>query len=329
MVSAGIPLHQCLYYLAEQESDPVARRFYESTLENLESGRSFTASLKASSQDLGELNLTLLNIAERTGSLETVLRRITEYETRADEVRKRVFSQLVYPCFLGLFGFLTLLFLPGYCLEGMISLLRNEGGELPFLSRLFFQLSETVSSFPFVVGLALIGVALFLFLRKAWRNESARARALDVVDGIPVARNVLSHWRLAFLSDTLALQLSVGLSPLKAFPLAAQAIHDPRAIEYAQNVVRAIKDGRTVPESLREWPGLPSLFLSMAQVGEESGRWPALLRKLAEYHHRELEDALDRFVTLLEPVVLSVMGVLFGLMMVASLTPMLSLIEGL
>ena len=100
MVSAGVPLHQCLGYLAEQEADPELRKFYHTTLQNLESGHTFTASLRASPEDVGALNLALIEIAEHTGSLERVLRRIVEYEVRSEEVRKQLTSQLVYPAFL-------------------------------------------------------------------------------------------------------------------------------------------------------------------------------------------------------------------------------------
>ena len=329
MVSSGIPLHQALAYLSEQEADPEMRRFFDTTLQNLERGESLAASLRGSSQDVGALNLALIEIAEQTGSLETTLRKIVDFEVSSEHLKKRLLSQLIYPVFLGVFALLTVIFLPGYCLEGMVPVLKAQGGELPLLTRGFFWLSEATRSYPFwVMSAILVGVAAFLIPR-AWNSEVVRSRCLDVIEVTPVARTVLEHWQLAFLSDCLSLQLSVGLSPLRAFPLAAQALNDPRALERSQKVVLALKDGQTIPESLQEWPNLPKLFLSMAEVGEQSGRWPSLLKKLAEYHHQELEHSIDQLVTLLEPITLSVMGILFGLMIIATLTPMLKLIEGL
>lgn len=329
MVSSGIPLHQALGYLAEQEADPTVQQFYQTTLRNLESGQTFASSLRESSLDVGALNLTLIEIGEETGSLERVLRRIVAFEVRSEEVKKRVKAQLVYPVFLGVFALFIVIFLPGICLEGMIPVLQSQGGELPLLTRGFFWFSEATRSSVFWLATTLMIGLAFYSIPQVWKSEVVRARALDVLEGLPVACRVLEHWRVAFLSDCLSLQLSVGVTPLKAFPLAAQIIHDPRALEHSHRVVLALKDGQTIPESLREWPGLPKLFLSMAEVGEESGRWPSLLKKLSEHHFQELEYAVDQLVTLLEPITLSVLGLLFGLMIIATLTPMLKLIEGL
>lgn len=329
MISAGITLPQTLESLKELETDPRLLDFFETALDSLAQGRSFTESIKRASSDVGALNVALIEIAEKTGSLEAVLRRIVDYEVRSNGVRKRVASQLVYPLFLGLFALAGIVFLPGYCLSGILPILRAEGGELTLLTRAFLWFSELTRS-PLTWVLGVVAAALFVrWASKLRDNKRFLASAFAFLDATPVASGVLLHWRLAVLCNCLALQLTVGLSPLKAFPLAASAIHDPRAVDWSADAVSALKEGATIPECLQYWPGLPTLFISMAEVGQESGQWPSLLEKLAEYHYRELEYSVERLVILLEPITLCVMGLVFGLIILATLTPMINLIKGL
>lgn len=329
MVSAGIPLHQTLHFLGQQEVKPQLFDFYQTTLRRLESGSTFSESLKAGPQNVGTLNIALIRIAEQTGALERVLSKIADYEERSNRVKKRIASQLVYPIFLALFAVFAVVVLPGYCLSGIPSILENEGAELPVLSRAFFWFSGVTRSSIFWILSVCAAIVLAYLLRETWRNDSARGRILGFLEAMPVASNLVQNWRLAFFSDCLALQLSVGMSPLQAFPLASLALDDPRLREYTKGMVQALEQGDSISESLRHWPNLPQTFLSMAEVGEVSGQWPRMLRKLAEYHHQQLEHAVDDMVTLLEPMALSFMGLVFGFMIVATLSPMLKLIEGL
>lgn len=329
MISAGITLPQTLESLKELETEPRLLDFYETALDSLAQGRSFAESIRRASSDVGALNVALIEIAERTGSLELVLRRIADYESRSNRVRNRVASQLVYPLFLGLFALAGIFFLPGYCLSGILPVLRAEGGELSLLTRAFLYFSELTHN-PLTWLLGGAGVALLVRWASGLRyNKSTRAMVFSLLDSTPIASGVLLHWRQAVLCECLALQLTVGLSPLKAFPLAAQATHDPRALDWSKEAVSALKSGATIPECLECWPGLPSLFVSMAEVGQESGRWPSLLQKLAEYHYRELEYAVERLVILLEPITICLMGLVFGLIILATLTPMINLVKGL
>ena len=329
MVSAGIPLHQALYFLAQQDVGPKTVEFYTTTLSKLENGATFSESLRTGPQNVGSLNIALIEIAQQTGSLENVLRRIVEHEERASRARKRIASQLVYPLFLGLFAVFTVVVLPGYCLNGILPVLQNEGADLPMVSRAFFGFSAITQSPIFWVFTLLTGAWLAYLARQASQNRKTRGRVIGLLEEIPVAAGLIQNWRLALFSDSLALQLSVGLSPLQAIPLAALALNDPRVQGYSLDMVEALQQGESISASLKHWPNLPQLFLSMAEVGEVSGSWPALLRKLSDYHHQELEHSVDELVTLLEPIALCLMGLIFGVMIVATLTPMLKLIEGL
>ncbi|MCA9790776.1 MAG: type II secretion system F family protein [Candidatus Eremiobacteraeota bacterium] len=328
MVGAGIPLHRALGILAEQMPDNEQARV-ESMALQLQRGHSFSSTVASHPDLFGPLHRALLKVGEMTGGLVRLLDRLADYDEKNEALRGRLRSRLTYPAVLFVVACLAMLVLPPLVLEGMLGILASSPQPPPLLTQLVIKLASLLRNPVFVVGAVALGVAGLGAGRQLWANRSLRLATYRLVEGLPVAGRVVRQVSQARFCDALGLQLMVGVPPLQALPLAAAATANPLWEEDIARAIRALEEGATVAEALEVMAVVDPLLVSLVAVGEESGKLSEILTRAGVAFEQSVEHSVEVLTSLAEPLTLFFMGCIFAVLIVATMLPMVQLVENL
>jgi type II secretory pathway component PulF len=276
-----------------------------------------------------QLQIQLVRVAEETGGLVEVLRQLAAYEERTREVVMRVRSSLTYPVCLFLVCIAMLILVPPFLLKGQLELLRGAGEEPPAITLLLVTVAGFLGSLP---GLLALGAGLTLAwwsFRQIYRSPAGRLWLFRRILSLPRIGPAMRLFATARFARALALQLQVGLSVLDAVPAAGVIASNPVLERSLPEVRQSLEEGVSLTESLRQSGFFPQPFLSLLTAGEESGKLPATLGWVARLYELELESELEMACAALEPLMMMGMGLAAGLICLATMLPLVKLIQTL
>ncbi len=282
-------------------------------------GKNLSEALAAFPDTFPRMHIQLLRVGEQTGALYKVLEMLADYERRGRELREQLKAALIYPSIVVALLVLALGLLPGWVLPPFQEALSVAGQKTPPLLEGVVSLSEIISS-P-LTWLGLIGLGFLL-----WRNLREWSSSLRILPGVGRLFERTAQVRLL---NALALGCGAGLSLTKAIPLAAATCGCDRKVVLGAQAVKDLWQGSTLTQALA--PLLPGnrAALSLVEAGEVAGQPDALLRRAASFTEDELTHDIERALTLVEPFVLLVAGLLVGGLVLTLLAPMSQLLQAL
>lgn len=329
LTASGIPFHQGLDVLAQQSEELSMRLVCSQLAQDLLTGQSLSQSLKNQSGCFNAFHVNLVKVGEKTGRLDRLLRKLADYEENNYRVALKVKSALTYPGFVFLLASVMLILAPSLLFKGIFPLLRAQGAELPFLSRLVLGLAELLAQGPvtlcLLAGLACMINLVFLILRR----PKARLRVYERALRQPLLGRMLRNLATARFASSLALQLDSGVTVLDALGMAAASAGNPVLERDIGAAHESLSDGATFHRSLQLVGFFPEQFLSVVQAGQESGHIPPLLQRIASLYEYEIDCSIDALIRLLEPTIMLVMGLIVSVVAIALMLPMVNLVNAL
>jgi type II secretory pathway component PulF len=327
MVGSGVPLIGALDLLANQSADPVISQVSGRLLKGLESGYRPSAIMQHETQVFSGFQTQMMAIAETSGSLHLCLGKLADYEDKRQSMLRKLKSAITYPTFLFLCCTAMLILAPPYLLAGHLEFLQKSGAELPLITRLLVGVSDLIRSPYGLLLLSLMVIGVVLGTRYWMRDESRVATLLEAARAIPPLHRLLTNMALSRFSRALSLLLERGVYPLQALPLAAAATSNPLFKEAAVGVAQDLEGGSSLSDALKEEPIFPTKFIELVRSGEETAHLPKMLEYCADMNEVELEHSYEVLSSLLEPLIMTVMGVAIGTMLLATMLPMMQLLE--
>ncbi len=326
LMAAGIPIGRALSVLAKQSEEKKAAEVCLLTRSIVDAGMPLSQALSRSSPSFTSFQLRLVKVGEATGQLVQVLQQLADYEESQRGMRMKLLSVLTYP--LILFGICLVMMMVGapILLKGQLDLLAQLGTQPPVITRMVFALTD-IRVILAMLAIPLLGGPFFLaFLR----TPAGKLFLCRLLMGIPKLGHLIRLMGAAHFGEALALQIKVGLGLLDALPNAAAASGNP-VLEQAilSKTIKAAKDGSTLQQSLEVAEFFPRGFLLVLKAGEESGSVPETLQWLARMYQLELEAALEMAAAALEPLLMMLMGVAAAIVALASLLPMVEVVQSL
>lgn len=325
MVSAGVPLHESLHYLAESSEEPKDRVICKGLAQQLSSGVRFSKALEKFPSAFDSYQLGLIAVAEKTGALSQVLRIIAEHLERSQELSRRLKSALVYPMILVSGALALLVVAPAWLLEGHFTMLRESGQALPFLTRALIRWSDLCRS-PWILALGIAVIGIMLQLR---RSQGLQAKIRNEIHPVPTLGRIPQLISTARFARSFSLALKAGLTALQAIPLCVRSTGDTLLIARGDQISSALKSGDTLPDSLDAAGFFPPGFIQVLVAGDESGKITSVLDLMAKLYEFEIKNATQQLTALLEPLLLLLIGVFVGLVLVATMQPTISLLQNL
>lgn len=322
LLRAGLPIDRALRVLIEMSENPAYTGLLQHLLDTVKGGKPFSHGLEERSEHFGTFYVNMVRSGEASGRLAEVLNRLADYLERSREVRSTVISALIYPAILAVVAILSVIVMLGFVVPQFEALFDDMGDALPGLTRAVISLGNGVQAWWWL--LTLIAVGLFYGIRHWLRTSEGKARVDRSLLRLPVAGEVVFKYQVARFARTMGTLLGNGVSILQAINIAVHTVDNSIVRASLEPLSAASKGGRRMSETLRESGSFSPLVVQMVRVGEESGQLDDMMLELARIYETEVEAGIKRGLTLLEPLLILLMGGGIAVIIIAILMGILS-----
>ena len=309
-LDAGVPLLSTFKAVSEQEEDPKVGAMLDDLAARVAAGQALSESLEIYPRAFPKVYCALVRAGEQSGSLPAVLHSIMAFLEWKIEIGGVVKQAMIYPVVVATAGYAMVLFLLSFVIPRLGSVLSKIGNELPAASRMLIQSSGFVEAHILAIALGSVGGAILLFA--LLRTAVCQGIAMSVLASLPVVRNVVGTLAVAQFCRTFSVLLQAGMTMTTALELGGAAVSLPAFRGRIDSSRERIVGGARLGESFEVEELMPPVALSMVMVGEEAGRLPITFERLSRLYDREVKEAVKKALSLLEPVVTVVLGIVVG-----------------
>lgn len=324
MMKAGVPLVQSFDIVAEGVEKESLRDLINAIRDDVASGVSFGNSLRKHPKYFDDLFCSLVEAGENAGALETMLDRIATYKEKTESLKAKVKKALTYPTAVLVVGLIVMAILLVKVIPQFATTFSSFGGDLPAFTVFVLGLSEFAQAHWFKILLAIIA-AIFV-IKNLHQKSEAFATAVDRYSlKIPVVGNILYEGVVARFARTLSTTFAAGVPLVEALSSVAGASGNAVYKQVILQVRDEVTTGIQLNTALKNTDMFPVMLLQMASIGEESGALDEMLAKAADHYEESVDNQVDNLTTLLEPMIMAVLGVLVGGMLIAMYLPIFKL----
>jgi type IV pilus assembly protein PilC len=325
MVNSGLPILRALAILAEQtENKELARVLNEARLD-VEQGSSLSGAMGKHDHVFNNLYVSMVKAGETGGSLDSTLLALAEMIEREVRLRGKIKSAMTYPVAVVALVILIMSAMLLFVVPQFESIFSQLGGTLPLPTRGLMFMSNTFQSYWYVVLAGAIGGRFFF--RRYKKTEKGR----EVVDTLklraPVFGSLFHKTALSRFSSTLAMLMKSGVPILQALEIVSDTVNNKVIGKAITEVQLSVRDGESIAKPLTKYPVFPPMVVQMISVGEETGQVDNMLEKIAQFYDQEVEAAVDSLTSLIEPILIAVIGGCVGAAVVALYMPMFNIIK--
>jgi len=327
LVRAGLPILTALDLLIRRQRDPFFRSLLENVRDRVKSGELLSDAF-AAQQVFPRIYTTTLLAGEKSGNLEEVLNRYIAFQRMALAFRKKLLASLIYPALLMTLVVVMLIFLVTYVIPQFATLYAAIGRAeaIPPLTQMMLALGVGARHYL----LAIVGVLLLIgALLWRWKNSQAGGLALERLRRqVPLFGEIWLKYQVAVFSRMLSTLLAGGLPLVPAMETAGVSMQSRYIAAAVAQATSRVREGASLAKSLEETDTIPDLAVEMIEVGESTGALPAMLTSVAEFYEEDVQTALTAAMSLIEPAILIVMGVIVAFVLISLYLPIFTLGAG-
>jgi type IV pilus assembly protein PilC len=323
LLRAGMPLVQSLDLLRSRVTTPTFRRVLDDVHEKVRSGTALSDAFASQSDLFPRVYTASLLAGERSGNLDAVLRRYVEYTKIIATIKRKTVSALVYPAILITLALVLVAIIVLRVVPAFEDFYGSFGADLPLITKIILRVSAVVRSQFLVIAAALVGAGIVVL---AWvRRPGQMARFDRIVLGLPGVGPVARKFATSQMARTLATLLGGGLPLVNALDISSKSIGNQYMAEQLEVVAGRVREGASFASALEARGVFPEVAVKMAEVGESTGALQDMLNTVADFYDEEIATTMERFVTLVEPVLLVIMGVVIAALLLALYMPLFQL----
>lgn len=320
MLSAGVPLVQSLEIVTKGVENPSMQELVATIKGDVESGKSFSDSLRAQSKHFDELFCNLVGAGEASGSLEQMLGRIATYKEKSESLKKKIKKALFYPTAVMVVAIIVTGILLVFVVPQFQQLFKGFGADLPAFTLLVIHLSEITQKWWWAIIIGFIGMGSGMAYMK--RKSASFRLALDsILIKLPIVGTILEKAAVARYARTLSTTFAAGVPLVEALDSVAGATGNLVFSNAVKKIREEVTTGTQLQNAMRNTGIFPNMVVQMVAIGEESGALDAMLDKVATIYEEEVDNAVDSLSSLLEPIIMAVLGVLVGGLVIAMYLP--------
>ena len=322
LVSAGLPLERALSALAEEAETPRQRDLVSALRTEVNAGAPYAKALAQHPREFSAIYIAVIGAGEQSGHLGLVLERLADDLQEQQALRSKLLAAGLYPAIVSLVALVIVLFLLAYVVPQVAQVFTNSQRTLPFLTSAMLALSEAVQNF-WLYGVAFI-VAAFLAARQTLKQPALRLRFDAAWLTLPLVGRLARGYNAARFASTLAMLAAAGVPILKALQAAADTLSNAALRHDAQDALVLVREGAPLATALAQHPRFPRLLVMFSRLGEQTGTLPAMLQSAANQLSAEVQRRALQLATVLEPLLIVLMG---GMVMLIVLSVMLPIIQ--
>src|SRR5437762_199246 len=325
MIDAGLPLVQCLDILGNQEEDKNFAAVILQTRSDVESGASLADAMRKHPKTFDPLFTNMIAAGEAGGILDTILKRLATYIEKAVKLQGQVKSAMIYPVAVIVIAGAVVGVILWKVIPTFASLFSGLGADLPLPTRIVIALSDNlVRFFPFI----LVGGGAAAYGFKSYYATANGRRTIDLVSlKMPVLGNIMRKIAVARFCRTLSTLISSGVPILDGLEITAKTSGNAIVEDAIMVTRKSIERGETIAVPLKETAVFPPMVTQMIGVGEATGALDTMLGKIADFYEEEVDTAVAGLLTLLEPIMIAILGIVVGGIVIAMYLPIFDMIS--
>ena len=320
MLKAGVPLTQSFEIVADSLDNPSMKDLVLALKGEVESGTTFTTALRKHPRYFDELFCSLVESGEQSGALETMLERVATYKEKSELLKAKIKKAVKYPIAVIVVAFIVTVILLVKVVPVFADMFGSFGAELPAFTQMVVGMSEWMQKWWYIM---LIGVGLAIYAFSQAKERSADFR--DFLDRmtlrLPIFGNIAYQAVIARFSRTLSTTFAAGVPLIDALDSTAGATNNVVFYNATQQIKDDVSTGQQMNFAMRSTNLFPSMAIQMVAIGEEAGSLEEMLDKVAIYYENEVDNAVDGLTSLMEPMIMAVLGVLIGGLVIAMYLP--------
>ena len=324
MMQAGVPLVQSFEIIGQGNDKPEMQKLILGIKSEVEGGVSLAEALSKYPLYFDQLFVNLVNAGEQSGALETMLDKLATYKEKTEALKAKVKKALFYPIAVLCVAFIVTLILLVFVVPQFEELFESFGADLPALTVFVIRLSEFMQAWWYVIA-GSIGGAVFLFLRIKQTSPKLQEAVDRFMLKAPVIGEITTKSAIARFSRTLETMSAAGVPLVEAMDSVAGACGNIVYHDASLRIRDEVSQGTQLQTSMRNTGLFPNMAIQMVSIGEEAGSLDGMLAKVADFYETEVDNAVDALTSLLEPLIMSVLGVLVGGLIIAMYLPIFKL----
>ena len=324
LINAGVPLVQSLAILQRQLDNKTFENVIKKVRSDVESGLPFSEALQQHPKIFGRLFINLVRAGETSGTLDTVLERIAEFQEKQLALQGKIKSALTYPTVVLVFALGITYFLLTTVVPQFAGILTQLNAPLPFITRMLMA----VSNFLQHSGLLLLAIIAVIVLAYRWyyRTPQGRHAIDDFKLRLPVFGNLIQKSAISSFARTFGLLVSSGVNIIESLEITKGTADNAIVEETIENAKNVVISGDQMSSSLATSKVFPPMVVSMVAIGEETGSLDNMLNKVADFYDREVDEAVESLTAAIEPMMIVFLGGIVGLIVAGMFLPMFSII---
>jgi type IV pilus assembly protein PilC len=325
LIRAGLPIVQALELLAKRQRNQYFRMLLEDVRDRTKAGDLISTAFEKQGA-FPKIYSTTLMAGERSGNLDEVLTRFVAFQRLGLSFRKKLIASLVYPVIL-IFGVIALVtMLVTFVIPKFAELFTDLNQKLPPMTE--FTINTALAAKRSLPLIVLTGIAIYFALNR-WAKTQQGAEVMDRVKlNMPVLGTIWQRYQIAVFSRMMSTLLSGGLPLVTSLETAGQSMSSRLVVSGIEEATQSVREGRTLAHSLEQTGVFPELAVEMVEVGEATGALPTMLNSVAEFYEEDVQSALTAAMSLIEPLILVVMGLVVGFILISLYLPIFSFTAG-
>ncbi|MTK11918.1 MAG: type II secretion system F family protein [Clostridiaceae bacterium] len=327
MLNAGATITNCLYVLGQQLSNSKLRSSVILIDEHVRKGLTLSEAMKKQENIFPDLLINMVQSGEVSGNLDAIMKRMSEHYEKETKLNNKVKTAMTYPILLAVLSIGIVIGLLTFVMPMFIGMFKDSGTELPLPTKILLGVSDTLRTKWYIVVTLLIGV---IFGLKYYFKTEAGEFALNRIKlTFPILRKVNEKIIISRFTRTLSTVLASGITLVQGLQVVARVVGNKIIEEKILEVREQLMKGGGLSEPLKQVGFFPPMLCSMIKIGEESGSLDDILDKTADFYDDELDTAIQQFTSMLEPLMILVMGVVIGFMIISIILPMFNMYSNL
>jgi type IV pilus assembly protein PilC len=325
MIDAGLPLVQCLEILGSQQENKFFQKVLVNTRSMVEGGATLSTAMRSSPKVFDALYVNMVEAGETGGILDIILQRLSTYIEKNVKLQRAVKSALIYPVGVLTIAGLVIFLLLWKVVPIFATLFAGLGVALPLPTKIVIGMSNFVGSYFGLLIIVFLGGGIFGL--KTWYGTPTGKYVLDsIVLKLPVLGILMRKIAVARFTRTLGTLIASGVPILEGLDITAKTSGNAVVERALQKVRKALEEGKSLTEPLKESNVFPGMVTQMIAVGEQTGAMDAMLQKIADFYEEEVDSAVKDLLTAMEPVMIVFLGVVVGGVVISMYLPLFTLI---
>ncbi|HEX5036677.1 MAG TPA: type II secretion system inner membrane protein GspF [bacterium] len=323
LIAANIPIVETLSALVEQTENPKLKSVLGSVKEKVVQGGRLSDSLAAHPKIFGTIYIAMVGAGEAAGALDVVLQRLAELTEKQAALKSKILGALMYPIIMGGVGVLLVSFLVVYVVPKVTKIFEDTKATLPLPTKMLIFISGVLQNYWYVV---IIAVVLIAYGVRRWLKTPKGRYLYDKMSlKLPIFGKLFKLVAVSRFARTLATMLASGVQLLKAMDIVKNVVENEVLMQTIETTRTSVKEGESIAEPLKRSGYFPALVTHMISIGEKTGELETMLTRVADSYDQQVDNMVGTLTTLLEPIMILVMGGVVGFIVMSILLPILQL----